>query len=323
MTLRICWLALATIIASLPVSAQEIWYSPSDHLPRLQGRVYGPDFMQLFAPAAPWAETQRHIQIFVLNPRFPLAASDQDLRTVFDFLNQHKIALAVAMNMVGAPQNLPPEQGGCGYNTEGITKAGLPKALAERVKRLGGRIHYIAMDEPFWFGHEWNRLNACRYSIDEVATRVADSMRGVRESFPDVRVADAEPATLMQGTDWLQRLEAWFDAYAKATGRPLDSYQEDIWWAGPWRERVPMIHAALQRRGIKLGMMYNGSGSGKSDEAWVLKAQHNVTEFEEFFRGHPDQVAFGSSLLYPSHVLPEVTPTTVAYVIRWYVARRH
>ena len=296
-------------------TAQQIWFAPPDQLPRGGGRVYGPDFMDLFEPNSPWSHALSKVQVFMLAPRFPLAASDADLTRVLGFLRAHKIALVVGMGMV------PTTREGCGHNVEGMTLTNTPTAVAQRIKKLGGDLQYIGMDEPMLFGHEYTGLNACRYSLAEVAAGVAEMVRTVRVYFPDVQIGEAEPTDGLKGPDWLARLEAWWDAFQKATGRPIAFFQQDAWWDGPWRERTPALVAALHQRGIKYGMIFNAAGDPPSDSIWIAQAQQHVRAYEALMHGPPDLAVFASWTTHPTRILPETAAPTLTYLINWYASQ--
>jgi hypothetical protein len=313
--LRLILIALVLCV-SKHAAAQQIWFGPPDQLPRLGGRVYGPDFMNLFEPNSPWARAQSKVQMFMLTPMFPLVASDADLTKVFAFLRAHKIALGVGMAMV------PTSQDHCGFHVEGITLTNGPTAVVQRIKKLGGDLQYIGMDEPMTFGHEYTGQNACRYPISQVAAGVAEMARTVRAYFPDVQIGEAEATDNLKGPDWLARLETWLDAYQQATGRPMAFFQQDAWWDGPWRERTPPLVAALHRRGIKYGMIFNAAGDPPSDALWIAQAQQHAAAYQALMRAPPDLAVFTSWTTHPTHILPETAPT-LTYLIDWYAAQRH
>jgi hypothetical protein len=309
---RLQFLLIAvTLCVAQHASAQKIWFGPPDQLPRGNGHVFGPDFLELFKANSPWEHALSRVQVFMLTPMFPFVASESDLRTVFAFLREHKIALGVGMEMV-------PNRQGCGYHVEGITLSNGPAAVVQRIKRLGGDLQYIDMDEPLMFGHEYTGQNACRYSIKEVATGVAEMARTVRAYYPNVQIGEAEPTDNFKGSDWLARIETWLDAYERATGRQIVFFQQDAWWEGPWRERTPQLIAALHRRGIKYGMIFNAAGNPPSDTLWINEAQQHVKAYQALMKSPPDQAIFTSWTTHPTHILPETAPMTLTYLVDWY-----
>jgi hypothetical protein len=307
----VAWVVMALLgVLRHPATAEELWFAPPDDLPRANGHVYGPDFKELFHTPSQWQDVLAKISVFELTPRYAMVGSEQDLVQIFEFLHQHHIALAIGMQMVNA-QN-------CGTNVEGMTGPGRAAAIAARIKRLGGDLRYVGMDEPMRFGTEFAGANACRYSITETAVRVAENVRAVQAVFPDVQIVDAEPVEHLQGTDWLARLQTWFDAYAQAVGKPIAYFQADPWWDGPWRERMPQLLRALRSRHIAFGVMLTASGNEASDEKWISAAKLHVQEFEDFMHMHPDQAIVVSWTLHPSRILPETSPGALSYLARWY-----
>jgi hypothetical protein len=78
----------------------------------------------------------------------------------------------------------------CGEGVEGYYAPFATAALAAKLKRAGGELQYIAMDEPLFFGHYYNEKNACRSSIRNVVDRVAANLREYQKIFPDAVLHD-------------------------------------------------------------------------------------------------------------------------------------
>lgn len=77
------------------------------------------------------------------------------------------------------------------------------------------------MDEPLTYAHYYNMKNACQFSIDEVARRVAAAIAEIRQYYPDVRVVDEEAPQSMTAAQWNADFLKWLEAYRRATGQPL------------------------------------------------------------------------------------------------------
>ena len=112
---------------------------------------------------------------------------EDKIKAISVFLSSRHIALAVGI------QSLPVD--GCGRGVEGMTKAGQPGNVARRLKRLGIDVKYFALDEPLDFGHNFTGKQACKYSIQEVAHRLAGTISDLRTVYPDAKIVDYEAPT--------------------------------------------------------------------------------------------------------------------------------
>ena len=307
-------LILVSLIRPAIAFAEEIWFAPTDHLPR-NGVVYVSDFMDLLSEGAPWQHALARISVWQLSPRFAMAALNVELAKAISFMNGHHIQLAIGMAMVPVT--------GCGSSVEGMAVQGHPGEVAWRIKKLGGDLRYVGMDEPLRFGHQDKRPVACHLSTVEVAQRVAESVREVRAVFPEVKFIDEEPVSDIPGDDWLNELEQWLDAYQQSVGEPIGALQDDIDWSrGPWQERTLAIRDMLKKREIKYGVMFTAGGPQESDSAWIEKAKQNIIAYKHVNRTLPDQVYIASWNVNPSKVLPETEPTTLTYLVNWYIDNR-
>src|SRR6185437_10416725 len=87
----------------------------------------------------------------------------------------------------------------CGKDVEGYGHPGEPATIVNKLKRVGGTLSYVVMDEPLWFGHFYSGPNACHSSVSNVADRVAGIIEVYRRGFPDLVVGDIEPIPSLTG----------------------------------------------------------------------------------------------------------------------------
>jgi hypothetical protein len=281
---------------------QDIWLVP---------KYDAVDFMALFEPNAPWSKAAAHVKAFELSAAALGKASDQGLQTIFAGLRERHIALALDM--------LPLKPGaGCGFHVEGYSAAGQTLSFAQHVKALGGSPAYYDMDEPLFYGHQYNGANACHTDLNTLAQDVAEKVKQVRGMFPDVKIGESEPLAVAQ--DGTAALEQWLDAYQRAVGEPLGFMRLDMDWQGPWRQRVPAIAQLLRRKGVAVQVIYNGSGQDKSDDEWVSHAADHAKAFEGVVK--PDSVAIQTWNPHPTHVLPDSDPRTLTGLVNAYVGQR-
>jgi hypothetical protein len=271
------------------------------------------DFLDLFAANAPWATAASHIQVFKIWTSELDHFSDSVLSNMFAELKRRRIALAIEWG--------PLEPNGCGSG-EGFD--GAPALhYAQQIRDHGGTLQYVAFDEPFEFGSLASPVDACHWNADQVAQDAMRHLATIRSVFPDVIVGDIEvvPA-LGLAADWLERYEAWVDAWQRLAGTPFAFFHFDVDWDSDWKSAVAALSRALKLRHIPVGQIYIGSGSAASDAEWVASTEQRWAEYETHGSPMPGQVIFQSWVPYPKHVLPETDPTTFTGLIDRYYRTR-
>src|SRR5258708_26955613 len=185
----------------------EIWFAPLDPIVRPEvGYGGSADFMRLFDPDAPWAKAASYIKVFKLYPQFMGGASDADLAKVFNWVDQHRIALAIETGLIQPRTNC--------LRTEGFGDG--QEATAQRIRRLGGNLRYVMADEPLFFGHSNDVPGACQLPIPTLAQDVAATARVFQQTFPDVQIVDAEPISNFKNTDWVSEIGQFLSAFRQA-----------------------------------------------------------------------------------------------------------
>jgi len=316
---RFCTALLLAAVCS--AQTQTIWFCPI--IPATWNNFIGSvDYLDLFAPGAPWTSASSRIQIFkmytqMLFPSVPGSFSDGTLRQIFAYLNSRHIALAVEFGPL--TPSAPP---GCGAGVEGF---GGQTALiiATRIQQLGGNLQYIALDEPFSFGSLYSGPNACHWSAQLIAADALSNVAQIRTVFPNVIVGDIEPVPNVAGSpDWLSQYTAWIDAWRAAAGAPFAFFHFDIDWTANWRPSVESLRQALVQRGIPFGIIYNGWLSDITDASWIEDSENHYAAWEAQGGTLPDHVIFQSWYPHPQHVLPESDPTAFTYLIDSYFRQR-
>jgi hypothetical protein len=131
--------------------------------------------------------------------------------------------------------------------------------LADAIKAVGGRLDYVAFDEPFANGHLYDGPRACRWSAEEVARQIAEFVAELRRSFPHVVAGDIEPLWPWEPP---ATFEAWQDTYARVTGTRLPFFDLDVDFNRPdWVGEAKQLESFTRRRGTRFGLIYIGDGS--------------------------------------------------------------
>jgi len=309
-------LVLATLLFGQGSVAfgQSIWFAPRAPYPpaKIQG---APDFLDLFRTNAPWDTVSPHIKVIKLPTQFLTWVPDEQLAAIVADLRRRGIALAVeslAQSRVGQPP--------CADGVEGYGDPNQATIVATKIRRVGGQLRYLAMDEPLYFGHFYDGRTACHSSVDNVAERVAGIISAYRAVFPDVVVGDIEPAGAVLIPGWDQIFADWQSDFKKHVQAAISFFDIDVDWNNPNHLAAISRAAALARqRGLRLGVIYNGKDNDRSDGAWIADAKQNIRATENVLHSSPDDVIFQSWIPYPARLLPESDPNSFTSLISWYL----
>src|ERR1700683_53214 len=249
-------LIVLTMLLPAAVAAPQLWFSPGDDL-EVKGIVGHPDFPKLFEEPSAWPTGLSHVDVFQFRAPY-LARKPEDSSRYYAFLKAHHIAIAVAMTV------LPAEN--CGQGIEGT----LPrKNIADYPRRIkvnaGIDIDYVVMDEPLYYGHDYNGANACHFSIADVAQGVADSVEAIRSYHPRAKFILVEPEQVLSGG--IAELLQFLDAYKAVVREYPSSVRLDVLWGKDWRGQLPPFVAMLTARGIGFGVIYKGFGGRHTGDA--------------------------------------------------------
>ncbi len=310
--------------------AQDIWFAPPAAPPssRLHRAV---DLMELFKSDAPWQEAASHIKVFALYASYLSGAPQEEIDAIVADLNRRHIPIALEVGVMNVgPKSTNPPCGGLGQ-VEGYGTPTLARAVSEKIKKAGGVIRYIAMDEPLWFGHYFNGRPGgqpgCQSSIDQILALIKDPLGAYLEEFPDIVVGDIEPTDIAEQNHWKDDVMAWVSGFRNQMGHPLAYMHLDIPFSRPGEEGFAVEfyryaeHLKQQNLLVAIGVIYNGTPSDTSDESWIQDAEKHIYLIEDKHGLHPDQAVIQSWQAYPEHVLPESSPGSLTGLVNFYARR--
>jgi hypothetical protein len=280
------------------------------------------DYLDLFRPDAPWSNAASHVQVFLTNGGLILRESDDVLKNVFADLKRRHMALAVEVGLLAGKDREGHQA--CGVGVEGFSAPDQTKVIADIIKKLGGSLDYIVMDEPLWYGHNFHGTNACKSSVGDIAREVAMRVATIRQIFPAVQIGDEEPVAILQPTDWMEEVAQWLKAYRQAVGEPLNIVNADVQWTGPWQRQLPLFKNIVKASGSKFGIIYDGGGSGnqESDRLWTQEAENRFRAVEADPSLVPDLAILQTWARWPHRMLPETQPGTMTNLVNRYVSPR-
>lgn len=338
-------LLLCILVAFGPVAAQERERGgEAKPLVQMEGKLVWlgvrPDFLELFQDDSSWAlkidqwrNAARHIRVVKFSTQFYQAVPDADLARIVRNLRQQNIALGLE----SLAQNWYKEIPECGHGVEGYSDPGAAKRIVDKLKRAGGALGFVAMDEPLWFGHYYRGKNACNSSIDNVAKRAAVIIGIYTTAFPKVIVGDIEPfPALSSEPNWAADWDVWVKAFRQATGRDLAFLHMDFDWGAPsinmrTDPQVPdplaiaqlakTVASVVRANGLQVGMIYNGREAAATSEIWMQQARSHI-EFVESSGIEPEHISFDSWVKYPIRALPETDSSALSSLVLHYFARQ-
>lgn len=303
----------------------EIWLSGVPPLLRpkmFQEPSSSSDYLDLFKPDAPWQKVSQRTTVFMTNGGLILRESDAVLQAVFADLKRRHIALAMEMGLVNARRDSSGHQA-CGVNVEGMTTPNATRVLAERIKKNGGELRYVAMDEPLWYGHHISGANACHFTLRELAGNIAPNVAVLRELFPSVEIGDVEPVGAAKNVppDWVDEIAQFTQVYQQVVGQKLSFFHADVAWASPWQQQLGAVKRLAHERGLKFGVIYDGGGTGKqeSDELWTQEALQRTRAVESNGATVPDHAVFQTWVRWPHRMLPETQSGTMTNLALQYI----
>lgn len=298
-----------------PACGQDIWFGP--HAPGVWYR--GPvDWKSFLAPDAPWQTVASRVAVLGESTGYFDYAKDDELKQLTANLAAHHASLEFGVQAVA---KVPGEK--CG-GMEGYGSPEQAVAVAQRMKNLGVDIPWIDIDEPVWFGHFASNPQACGLPIEEVAHRVARTLRGVVAIFPNIKIVDIEPVPdLTSQPGWQGAFLTYSRVLEADLGKPLSMVGVDVGWPIPaWPYHLALWSEFAKANNLKFAIIYNGEGFDSTDKSWTDHARRNFEQIEGEMGIVPDVAWFASWNIQPEYVLPETEPTSHTGLIMSYLKER-
>lgn len=294
--------------AAISSSSPDIWLKGGARLVNIPPAWVGfrEDTGEMWEPNAPWSAVASHVSVVEFPPGNVEWAADKDLQTAFLDMKRRNIALALEAGLLTQSEHCP-------IATEASSKPGVLQKIVEKIRRNGGDLHYIAMDEPYSWGH----AAACHETAAELARNVAANVMTVRSIFPNVKIGDIE--VVGASSAWVDELAEWTDAYRAAVGENLEFLQTDINWSDLAMHALRPLSEALNARGIPLAVIYNADADATTDESWARSTERHISEIEGPLGIRPAMAVFSTWVPHPSRVLPETRPWTLTNLVLRYL----
>lgn len=301
------------VVAQTPAAKPEVWMIPPS-------TADGQSLKELFARPDEWKETRARIDVLgyadhLLGKQF----SDEQLRAWLPLLEQWHLKLGLEVGAVKP------------WGITGRKTFAAQQPTWDRVRRLGGRIHAVAMDEPLCCVRA-DLKRPAEYAVEETAKFVAL----VREHYPEIRIGDIEPYPSISYAELIGWLDALQARLKSMNVRGLDFFRLDVDWChftlgnrlypGNWPE-VKKLEQASRQRKIAFSLIYWAADYPRlsrlklaDDATWYISIMRQGNDYA-FVDGSPDQYVLESWLPTPSHTLPETAEWTFTRSVRDFCAR--
>jgi hypothetical protein len=150
------------------------------------------------------------------------------------------------------------------------------------------------------------------------------AMNYVVAAWPTVKIVEGEPLTaLVQQPTWRQDETTFHILLAQQIGRPVQRLQADVQWqVTGWKDAMVKFNNYAHQQNLGFAVIYDGSALARTDADWVSSAVSNFEAVEGELGITPDMVLFTSWDLYPSHNMPETSPSAQTWLINRYVRPR-
>ena len=314
-------LIMTAIAASAAATEIWMWAGPYSNHPVPGWEWVRRDSIDLWKPDAPWATVAANVKVAVFVAPNLERVTDSDLSLTIADLKRRHIDIAIGIGLIVRSDR-------CRSNTEAYVAPGSLERIFDKVRRNGGDVKYIGMDEPYYWGHSYSGPTACHESSEAIAKAVAESVRLVRSYFPNAQIGDTE--VVNKSRAWVDELAAWADTYQRITGEKLAFMQADVGWKKEAVQNLLPLDKAFKARGIPFGVIYDAAARGdepwfdansvsNSDTGWVQNAVKHYREVESDLGVHPDQAIFVTWVHYPTRVLPENQPGTLTNLVLQYI----
>lgn len=301
------WLTAWAAYARAPTV--QIWFSPKQDNVVSDGTgvhvVFTKyDFGQMVASQAAWQTAASRLALMSLNIHAPEHFAD--LPALVAMANRSKFQISLSGSAMFTDGKCAKE------GMEGLdASSGFARELVAAVrkwKEAGGRLDYVDMDSPFYFGY-YASAKSCHFSIAEVARRTAATVSEIRKLYPKIKLMDAEGPGPKPMGPYLADFQKWLDAFKVASGKPMESVAMDMHWKVPgqptydWTNDARQMAAMLHKNGVQAGMYINDTNE-KTNADWMAVNRQHLAQAAHGNLGI-DYVFIASWANFPDRNLPE------------------
>jgi hypothetical protein len=298
------------------------------------------DFPAMLSPDAPWQEAAHRLDMMGFNTNH---AAEGFSRNGMPSLSAIKAMITRLGVKVSGGGSVVYTDGLCkGAGVEGMTSdndyAHEVVSTTERWHAAGLPLNYVGMDGPYYFGFIYMQ-DKCHFTIEEVARRAANTMKKIRDLYPNIMVVDAEGPGKDLPAGWLPGYHRFLAAFRKEYGAPIDCLDMDLHWTDTWNTGYRWTIAATQiandihKQGLKVSLIIDADDTkwdpdvappdSKTDpriamtEDYWMKAVRKHIDLVKQNAIPLDAIDLASWMKFPRKNLPETDPQAWTSVINY------
>lgn len=328
-----------TPVAQLP--SPEIWFGPlqAARSPNGPGVVFSKyDFPRMLESDDGWRKALQNISVLELDivhisEHFP------DIPAVVQWTTHQSLRISGGGSLVNTGTAVPGGGSACSHPaSEGLSEDRRDDVEVETThqihkwKMLGGRLDYLTMDSPFFFGY-YGAEKYCGYSIEQVAVRTAMSVNKIIDDYPNIQIVDDEGPGPIAMDRFLSDYGRFIEAFNAVSHIPITRIMMDMHWTDAWHQGYNWLDATrafitfAHKRNIKIGLLINADdGVVSSDDGRsVTTTPVTADSWVRMARGHMalahenqlalDAVEIVSWMRFPTHNLPETDSTALSSLV--------
>lgn len=242
---------LLVLLCSTAQAAPEIWFGPSGGTP---------DLLDLFKQPDRWRVARAEVSVLKLPPAQVMDQNRSGINTLTELDNTDVFRVLRAWRMKLAIEAPAVKKWSC----SGEEAARRTIRYVENVRRGGGEVAYLALDEPLPAG-----VRDCKDSIETVASRVAQYARTVQGAVPGIGIGVIQAYPAFTPQEISQFVSALVSAGMKPAFLHLDINYPALRRRGDPRADLPAIQAMLRSQGVPFGVIiWSGYNPEPSDESY-------------------------------------------------------
>jgi hypothetical protein len=287
----------------------QVWFGPN---------LNSPDELSLFQKPQEWTKARSEVSVMLLiyaqlinHPADFTINGWKSLRlaNLVQDLNAWNMALAFEMGVI-KPQ----------YLSNASAAVRNTQTAIANVAAAGGRVQYVAMDEPYFGGIKYTR-----WTVSAIENRIASYMRSIASSDPAVQVGDVEPYPKLGAANIMSYVDALIARGAKPAFFHLDIDYNYLRVYPNFQARLntdlPTLRNYFAAKSIPFGVIFQGADVPvRSDQDYATYTMRNLGAVVKAM-GVPQEAIFQSYIVdqHGHKDLPINLPETQPYTHTWLI----
>lgn len=261
-----------------------IWFAPNHYEFLQQGRNV--DLLKEYK-----------VDVFQFYSGYILNESNQNINKIFKYLKNRGIAISVELPVLVWTDDY-------GNKLEGFGPENYVSSVLNKIKRNGGEVDYVVMDEPIMAMVKEKKRALIKKDVKNLVLKLQDNINTIYSIYPNVLVGDVEPINQL-GNDNLSIINVFSEEFKSNLHHKLDFMHLDISWGIPWQKDVKNFITFSKINFLKNGVIFNSQNTKGPDESWLFNARQNLLSYKKAIAVKPDHMIVQSWSKYPMKIIPD------------------